>query len=336
MNSSAIVSKASSVARRLRRLSSSTTSLIGSSSLVGAGSSSSNLPISTTLMESPAMNATTTIPQRRRMGSGGGTRGARGHGWWVNYRAGKGGRHLQGTYSHLDLDAMAEWNDAVFGLGSTLAYVDVKLESLAGMDEETEANAEQQIQRLTLELATEALPLATENFLKLLVAEDNGYHSTTLHRIEKGVGILGGLVADNPNYQSLNPNAPTTKKKMGMCHPDLGMNTSPTAMDISKEHLVVNHLEGVVTMLQPRIGEIDSRFLVLGGNAPHLDGVSVAVGRLANPESLQAIQTWESTLITSHGVPTNAVLKIVGCGVLEEAKSSSSTEEAAAPQQASQ
>lgn len=268
------------------------------------------------------------------MGSGGGARGARGHGWWVNYRAGKGGRHLQGTYSHLDLDDMAEWNDAVFALGSRLAYFDVKLESLAGIDDDGDDDktekSEQKVHRLTLELATEALPLATENVLKLLSGDggdDVGYHSTTLHRIEKGVGLLGGLVAENPNFQSLNPNAPTSKKMMGMCHPDFRMKHSPTAMDISSENLVINHLEGVVTMLQPRIGEIDSRFLVLSQNAPHMDGVSVAVGRLATPESLQKVQEWESTLITSHGVPTNAVLKIVGCGLLDSSSVSESKQE---------
>lgn len=275
-------------------------------------------------------STTTTSTQCRSFGSGGGTRGARGHGWWVNYRAGKGGRHLQGTYAHLDVEAMAMWNDAVFGMGSKMAYLDVKLEALAGADEENENENENntekettqtQTHRLTLELATEALPLVTENVLKLLQESLGGYDSTTLHRVEKGVGILGGLVADNPNHQPLNLNAPTSKKKKGMCHPDFRMATSPTAMDVSSEKLVVHHLEGVITMLQPRIGQIDSRFLLLSNNAPHLDGVSVAIGRLANPESLEAIKNWESTLITSHGVPTNVNLRIVGCGILEDEES---------------
>jgi len=254
---------------------------------------------------------------------------------------------LQGTYSHLDVDAMNEWNDAVFELGSKLAYLDVVVEALAGGDDEEETTnhdgTEQKqlhqktIHRLTLELATEAMPLATENVLKLLQegasGNDNdndtvpGYHATTLHRIEKGVGILGGLVSDNPNHQKLNPNAPLTKRKKGMCHPSLRMATSPTSMDVSSEKLVLNHLEGVLTMLQPRIGEIDSRFLVLTHDAPHMDGVSVAIGRLKTAESLEAVQTWESSLITSYGVPTNVALKIVGCGLLEEENKTQHTEE---------
>jgi cyclophilin family peptidyl-prolyl cis-trans isomerase len=291
-----------------------------------------NAPFFANTTTATTTTITTTTTHRRWFGSGGGTRGARGHGWWVNYRAGKGGRHLQGTYAHLDVEAMEMWNDAVFGMGSKMAYLDVKLEALAGADENenkddgnnTETQKQKKItqtHRLTLELATEALPLATENVLKLLQESLVGYHSTTLHRVEKGVGILGGLVADNPNHQVLNLNAPMSKKKKGMCHPDFRMVTSPTAMDVSSEKLVVHHLEGVITMLQPRIGQIDSRFLLLSSNAPHLDGVSVAIGRLANSESLDAIKNWESTLITSHGVPTNVTLRIVGCGLLEDEES---------------
>lgn len=268
------------------------------------------------------------------MGSGGGTRGARGHGWWVNYRAGKGGRHLQGTYSHLDSDSMAEWNDAVFKLGRKLAYLDVKIESLADdndadsddADNDNQNDDQQKIHRLTLELATEVLPLATDNVIKLIQSgseKDNGsnnnnpgYLSSTLHRVEKGVGLLGGLVDANPNHNPNNHGAPLTKRRMGSCHPDHRSRTSPTAMDVSSEKLVLNHLPGVITMLQPRIGEIDSRFLVLSHNAPHLDGVSVAVGRLV--DGLESVQKWESTLITSHGVPTNVVLRIVRCGLLDD------------------
>lgn len=266
--------------------------------------------------------------QRRFLGSGGGTRGARGHGWWVNYRAGKGGRHLQGTYSHLDLEKMERWNDAVFQMGRQLAYLDVKVEALAdevagGNDDDNNPNEQQQqIHRLTLELATEVLPLATDNVVKLLQSSDDneeseGYLASTLYRVEKGVGLLGGLVATNPNHNPHHAHAPLTKRKMGRCHPDHRSKTSPTTMDISGEKLVLNHLEGVVTMLQPRIGEIDSRFLVLSHNAPHLDGVSVAVGRLvAESGSLETVRNWESSLITSHGVPTNVVLRVVGCGLL--------------------
>jgi len=271
----------------------------------------------------------------RLFGSGGGSRGSRGHGWWVNYRSGKGGRHLQGTYSHLDDDerenAMA-WNEAVLaGLGSTRCYLDVRLESRI-VDETTERASSggdddgSKVKRLVLDLATGALPIATRNFGALLEeeAKGDGYRGTTFHRIEKGVGFLGGLVAEKPTS---NPNAPETKRRFGRCHPSARMVSSPTAMDVSKERSVLRHRAGVLTMLQPRIGEIDSRFLLLTEDAPHLDGVSVAIGRLAAAASeeeggdcsLETLRGWESSLITSMGVPTTAVLRIVDCGFLPAA-----------------
>ncbi|VEU38182.1 unnamed protein product [Pseudo-nitzschia multistriata] len=346
MNSSLVV--ASSVARRLRRASSTSiltgwgtaaSTAVASLSTFGNASltrSSGNDTIGSNHHANADVAAAPCAVQRRFMGSGGGTRGARGHGWWVNYRAGKGGRHLQGTYSHLDLESMEKWNDAVFQLGRQLAYLDVKVEALVDEDNdsgedqnEQSQQQQQQVHRLTLELASEALPLATDNVVKLLQSsnlgendgseESPGYLSSTLHRIEKGVGILGGLVTDNPNHNPNNMNAPLTKRRMGRCHPDHRMRTSHTAMDVSSEKLVLNHLPGVITMLQPRIGEIDSRFLILSHNAPHLDGVSVAVGRLV--DSLEIVQEWESSLITSHGVPTNMVLRVVGCGLLEDGDS---------------
>ena len=335
MNSSSALAKVSAVSRRLRRLSSSTA--IGSSNISVGGSStfgaagSKNNTNSILANAATASSSTHSDTTRRWFGSGGGTRGARGHGWWVNYRAGKGGRHLQGKYAHLDQEEMASWNDAVFSLGSTRAYLDVVVESLADNNNDEEQDStnssddSKEVHRLELELATAALPRATENVAKLFTDTEIGYQSSTLHRIEKGVGLLGGLVADNPHAQRKNPNAPITKRRMGRCHPDFRMATSPTAMDISDEKLVLNHLEGVFTMLQPRIGEIDSRFLLLAKNAHHLDGVSVAVGRIASKEALEQLQEWESSLITSHGVPTNVVLRVVGCGLLEEEKSPGSS-----------
>eukprot|EP00534_Pseudo-nitzschia_fraudulenta_P009726 CAMPEP_0201153036 /NCGR_PEP_ID=MMETSP0851-20130426/13574_1 /ASSEMBLY_ACC=CAM_ASM_000631 /TAXON_ID=183588 /ORGANISM="Pseudo-nitzschia fraudulenta, Strain WWA7" /LENGTH=353 /DNA_ID=CAMNT_0047430171 /DNA_START=131 /DNA_END=1192 /DNA_ORIENTATION=- len=321
-----------------------------SSSIV---SSATTTTTTTTAPPAPAPARTTTValgshcnnnynnntPSRRSFGSGGGTRGARGHGWWVNYRAGKGGRHLQGTYSHLDVEAMEEWNDAIYSLGSTMAYLDVRVEALGGGGggaDEGNNNNNETIHRLKLELATEAMPLATNNLLKLLESSNSnneeaaiGYESSTLHRIEKGVGILGGLIEDNPNLSqaavSNLSSLPTAKQKIGACHPDLRSATSATTMDVSSEHLVLNHLPGTITMLQPRIGAIDSRFLLLSHHAPHMDGVSIAVGRLAGEDSLERLKAWESTLITSHGIPTNVALRIVACGVLDEDDSDSET-----------
>lgn len=272
-------------------------------------------------------------PSLRYFGSGGGPRGARGQGWWINYRAGKGGRHLQGEYAHLDVDALKAWNDAVLSLGSSTAYMDVRVEDIgssgrrsslggdaggyavpniaSGTNDEDATSVP--IHRLKVELATTVLPLATQNFMKLLQDEPGvGYTGSTLHRVEKQVGLTGGLV-----WKTQDDGRPGNKA-VGRCHPSLVMSASMTNMDVSKEKLVLSHIPGTITMLMPRVHEIDSRFLLCTRHAPHLDGQSVAIGQLSD-ESLQIVQEWEGSLITSQGAPTNVTLRIIQCGVLEEA-----------------
>jgi cyclophilin family peptidyl-prolyl cis-trans isomerase len=237
----------------------------------------------------------------RNLGSGGGSRGARGHGWWVNYRAGKGGRHLQGEYSHLNLESLVAWNDAVFSLGSQFVYMDILMESLH-KNKDDDGSSMQQQHRLVVELASEVFPKAVDNFTKLLQAEQDGYKSTTLFRVEKTVGLLGGNVLNNT----------------GKCFEDFLMPMSATSMH-QTEKMVLSHVPGVITMLSQRVQEIDSRFLLCTNHAPHMDGRALAIGRL-DSESLKTIQGWESTLITQKGRPTSVALRIVDCGVLEDNK----------------
>ncbi len=238
------------------------------------------------------------LPGTRSFGSGGGTRGARGRGWWINYRAGKGGRHLQGEYSHLNMDELKAWNEAIYSLGSQFIYMDIVVEPLhKDTDRKGEVLEEY---RLVMELASEVFPRATENFVKLLEAQKDGYKSSTLHRVEKTVGLMGGNVWKNT----------------GKCFDDLRMPTSLTSMD-QRENMVLSHIPGVITMLSQRVQEIDSRFLLCSNHAPHLDGKALAIGRLDDP-SLEQVQKWESTLITQNGFPTAVQLRVSECGVLEE------------------
>ena len=253
-----------------------------------------------------AVKASTT---KRCFGSGGGSRGARGHGWWVNYRAGKGGRHLQGEYHHLDVEALKTWNDAVFSLGSQRVYMDVAMEPFhraqgtqADVDTSTENDsdgASVERHRLVLELATEVLPRATDNFKGLLQAENDGFKSSILHRIERSVGWMGGNVW----------------KDTGKCLEEFRMQTSATSM-AQEEHMVLSHVPGAVTMLCQRVGEIDSRFLLCAHHAPHLDGRALVIGRM-DAASREKVLDWESSIITKDGRPTSVNLRIVDCGILE-------------------
>ena len=203
---------------------------------------------------------------------------------------------MQGEYSHLDVEEQKKWNDAVFLLGSQLVYFDVQIEPLH-QDGESE---ELQQHRLIMELATEVFPRATENFMRLLETEQDGYQSTTLHRVEKKVGLIGGHVWNGT----------------GKCFEEFRLPTSATSME-QNENMVLSHVPGVVTMLSQRVKEIDSRFMLCTNHAPHLDGKAVAIGRL-DEESLKQVQHWESTVITQNGHPTNVALRIKGCGVIEE------------------
>jgi cyclophilin family peptidyl-prolyl cis-trans isomerase len=215
----------------------------------------------------------------------------------VNYRAGKGGRHLQGDYSHLNMDELKAWNDAVFSLGSQFVYMDVLVEPLHQDGSRSEEDLERH--RLVIELASEVFPRAAENFTKLLQADKDGFKTSTFHRVEKNVGLMGGHVW----------------KGTGKCHEDLSMPTSLTSME-QKENMVLSHLPGTITMLSQRVQEIDSRFLLCTNHAPHMDGKAVAIGRL-DEQSLNQIQTWESTLITQKGRPSIVQLRISDCGILE-------------------
>ena len=246
---------------------------------------------------------------KRYFGSGGGSRGARGHGWWVNYRAGKGGRHLQGEYHHLDVEAMKAWNDAVFSLGSQRVYMDIAMEPFHRA-QTTQVDVEPlgdngsvddgiECHRLVIELATEVLPRATENFMGLLKAEGDGFKSSTLHRVERSVGWMGGHVWCDT----------------GKCLDEFRMATSATSM-AQEEHMVLSHVPGAVTMLCQRVGEIDSRFLLCAHHAPHLDGRALVIGRM-DANSRQKVEEWENSIITKNGRPTSINLRVVDCGVLE-------------------
>jgi cyclophilin family peptidyl-prolyl cis-trans isomerase len=239
-----------------------------------------------------------------------GSRGSRGHGWYTNYRAGKGGRHLQGEYH--DRDSLAEcaaWNDAVLQLGSTQVYLDVVVEprrhatssvrskkyiAVPPLEALTGAS-----HRLTIDLASTVLPATAENFVALLMAPERGYVRTRLYRIERDVGLYGGDVLTNTG-------------KTGQAAQALALTRDVSHTD----PLPLWHLPGTVTMLVPTVGEIDSRFLLCTHHAPHLDGMARAFGRLTE-ESLAVVTKWQTSLLTVMGIPTAFDLIVAACGVVE-------------------
>lgn len=239
---------------------------------------------------------------RRSLASG--TRGARGHGWYVNYRAGKGGRHLQGEYHDRESpNECAAWNDAILAMGSERVYMDIVMEprrtvqlnpkkiELPPLDSLTGDKF-----RIEMDVATKVMPETAQNFIDLLSAEVHGYLGTRLYRVEKGVGLKGGDVLANSG-------------RLGKA-----ANGNPMALEIHSDPLAMWHLPGTVSMIVPKVKEIDSRFLLVSQPAPHIDGIGRAFGRMT-PESLEVVVKWETTLLTKTGVPTSFDLIVTECGV---------------------
>ncbi len=231
-----------------------------------------------------------------------GTRGARGHGWLKKYRAGLGGRHLQGRWHFRDVNELDAVNDLVFDMNETLKSEDY----VGGSIIPTEAYLDLSVagdtpRRVTIELASAALPKTTENFRLLCQekAEETGlgYESTLVYKIEKTVGLCMGDVVSNDGTA-------------GRCHPTFGTYASPYSFE--DEGFLISHTgPGIVSMMSPGVHRNDSRFLITTTGAAQLDGRFVAFGRVK--EGLDVITDIATGVFTKRGRPT-VEIKIVGCG----------------------
>lgn len=232
-----------------------------------------------------------------------GTRGARGHGWLKKYRAGLGGRHLQGRWHFRDVNELNAVNDLVFQMNESLNAKEdtttISIPTEAYLDLSVDNNPPR---RVTIELASAALPKTTENF-RLLCQEKGdtgiGYESTLVYKIEKTVGLCLGDVVSNDGTG-------------GRCHPAFGTYTTPYSFE--DEGFLISHTgPGIVSMMSPGVHRNDSRFLITTTGAPQLDGRFVAFGRVK--EGMDVITDIATGVFTKRGRPT-VEIKVVGCGVL--------------------
>ena len=169
----------------------------------------------------------------------------------------------------------------------TEAYLDI---SVAGEDP----------RRVTIELASAALPKTTENFRLLCqeTPEEGGYESTNVYKIEKTVGLcMGDTIANDGTG--------------GRCHPNIG--TPNTPFSFGDEGFLVSHTgPGIVSMMSPGVHRNDSRFLITTTGAAQLDGRFVAFGRVK--EGMDVIEDIATGVFTKRGRPT-VEIKVAGCGV---------------------
>lgn len=248
--------------------------------------------------------------QVRSFAGGGGSRGSRGHGWYVNYRAGdKGGRHLRGEYyDREDVKQCSEWNEAILKIGSTCVYLDIVIEprnydSPTGRQrnrEDLESLTGEKV-RLTMDIASTVMPETTKNFIDLCNADFIG---SKLYRIEKKVGLFGGDILTN-----------TGRSGKAAFPQSTDIDLPGLRLDIHDDPLVMWHIPGTISMLVPKVGCIDSRFMICTETARHIDGIHRAFGQLST-SSCRIVQDWTSTLITYKGVPTSYDLIIADCGIL--------------------
>ena len=152
--------------------------------------------------------------------------------------------------------------------------------------------------RLVVELLDELLPETSENF-RLLCSGDapsgaSYVESTFARRVVKGVGLLGGALADAPGgSRSAFADRPL----------------------FADEGFFVPHAEpGLLTMASSGVDGNGSQFYVTVEPAPHLDGRCVAFGRLV--EGLDVVRHLHDSLYTQRGVPVEKVV-VEECGVVD-------------------
>lgn len=311
--------------------------------------------VTSTTTLSLSTDSSSLIQQHRSFG----TRGARGHGWYVNYRAGKGGRHLQGEYyDREDVQQCMEWNQSILQLGSQQVYMDVVLEPASTStktkasntvanaisnndatdasinDDATDPSSDDDAPdpytrnklrdvrtlsgekvRLVIDVATEVMPETTKNFIDLCCnTEVTRYIGSIMYRVERNAGIIcGGDVLTN------------TGRNGKAAYPKSTDIDEPTIrFDIANDPLVMWHIPGTISMIVPKVGTVDSRFMLCTQLNRHLDGTHRAFGQLS-PESLEIVHNWYLTLLTRKGVPTSYDLIIADCGLLNDSKDKKSS-----------
>ena len=223
---------------------------------------------------------------------GTGSRGARGHGWLHKYRAGLGGRHLQGTYHNRNTDQLVALNHQVFALNNNnnntpnTAYLEFTMEG------ETKRT------RITLELARVALPHACNRFQELC----HGDTPSNVFKIVQGSGVcLGPTTSDttsDTNDSSTNESSPL-----------------PSSRHVTDAYPnVLSHAQkGMVSLLSSSLNNETQLLITTVDDAPHLDGRLVPFARVT--EGLEELVSLADTVFTKRGKPNMDIQ--VTCGLLE-------------------
>ncbi|GMH91381.1 hypothetical protein TrVE_jg9272 [Triparma verrucosa] len=273
--------------------------------------------------------------------SGGGTRGSRGHGWYLKYREGRGGRHLQGRWN-VDVAEMEKWNDKIMEMSLALkkneqatAHFDLKWDGSGEQATTTEEGGEEeQGGRVHVDLADGLLPLTCGNFVGRLNALDLG----CVERVEKGVGVLFsvtdsvaegvgrelrrevGLVGrkdflhdealEEAEYEHLSSIHNVVDKDN---NPLDSFSQDATQFRDGEAMLMSFAPKGVVGMVrETKAGTSTTKFLITteDGGAKHLQGTGVAFGRVKKGDMKLVKKIMEE--FTMRGRPANRISIVSG------------------------
>lgn len=268
-------------------------------------------------------------------------RSQKGTGWYRIYRSGKGGRSFQGEYYDREtLEQCEQWNNNIFALGSTKAYLDVVMEPkaltllAAEKDEFDDADPAKARER-----AIEKAVAIAEARAKMTAGKRGAYVppldslQAPVQRLE--LELASAVMPETcHNFITLCQNQDYNgtllyrfEPKVGLCGGDILTNTGATGRSHRKDRLTVNvhseplalwHIAGTVSMLVASVQEIDSRFFFCTApQSQHLDGIHRAFGRLSD-DSLKLVQQWHNEVYTRNGIPTQVDIVVVKAGLLED------------------
>jgi cyclophilin family peptidyl-prolyl cis-trans isomerase len=186
--------------------------------------------------------------------------------------------------------ALEALNQQALDLGAIQMFLEIKDEK-------------DHLTRIDLTLAEYALPKTTKNF-ELLCCDSKSYQNSLVYRIQKDVGwCLGDYVLNTG--------------KFGACHPDVANKWGC----VDSEPLVMSHTPGTITMVSPGVDKVDSRFMLITHDSPHLEGKFVPFGKMSD-ESLKALLDLEAKgIYTKRSKPLENYV-LVNCGKVDKTEES--------------
>lgn len=174
-------------------------------------------------------------------------RGAKGHGWYTKYiREGPDGFRKSVPPTPFD------WESG--GIKRPRAYFDVVMEETA-------------LGRIEIELAEDIVPKTVQNFKELVQGSGRfKYVDTPLHKIMKGVAVMGG---DVENFDGT------------------GGHAAGSSRFILDENFIIPHSDrGLVSMASVGLNTGASQFYISLGNTSHMNGYCVVFGRVVEGDKV--------------------------------------------------